>query len=473
MPDLESPDWDKVVECHAERVFRIAYRILGSVHDAEDVSQTVFTEAVRIHALFPTHDPEWRSVSMPAANDYENPFSGPKSQLEAAVESVLSQPIDSDAVARVKARAAACLPSRFAATATLPSESSSAVTCNPERVVPFPDRSLLMKVVSTAAVLALAVGTVLLLQSSPSAFGQVLERLATARSLSYVSRIYIKEAAEPIESKVMVAADGRSRTESTGGLVTITDPASHRSLILIERSKRAITSEMAAGGRAGSGFDPADWLEGLKAHGDKPVEKLRSRVMDGRSLDGFITRQGKFDYRIWVDAETNELVEVEYGSFVKGSDITKVVMTDFRFDESMDPTLFSLKIPEGYTAQNQVVPRVSGGEQSVIEALRGFTKRSSGKFPESISDWGAWAVLFSTGSDDGVPSADTTEVMAHLGSITPFLVQLPKDDYEYLGEGKSIADKRSIVFWYRKPDGTIRAIYNDLSVNEIDQSDLP
>jgi RNA polymerase sigma-70 factor (ECF subfamily) len=49
MPDEKSPDWTRLVERHAERVFRIALRILGSVHDAEDASQIVFTEAVAIH----------------------------------------------------------------------------------------------------------------------------------------------------------------------------------------------------------------------------------------------------------------------------------------------------------------------------------------------------------------------------------------------------------------------------------------
>jgi len=47
------PDWGKVIEKHAERVFRIAYRILGSVHDAEDVSQDVFTEAMAVHEAGP------------------------------------------------------------------------------------------------------------------------------------------------------------------------------------------------------------------------------------------------------------------------------------------------------------------------------------------------------------------------------------------------------------------------------------
>jgi RNA polymerase sigma-70 factor (ECF subfamily) len=53
MTEGELPDWDRIVEHHAQRVFRVAFRILRSVQDAEDVSQDVFTEAYRLHMTGP------------------------------------------------------------------------------------------------------------------------------------------------------------------------------------------------------------------------------------------------------------------------------------------------------------------------------------------------------------------------------------------------------------------------------------
>jgi len=44
-PDV--PTWDEIVERHSDRVYRLAYRLTGNRHDAEDLTQEVFVRIFR------------------------------------------------------------------------------------------------------------------------------------------------------------------------------------------------------------------------------------------------------------------------------------------------------------------------------------------------------------------------------------------------------------------------------------------
>ena len=46
-PSWEAPDWDQLVRQHSARVYRLAYRLTGNHHDAEDISQEVFIRVFR------------------------------------------------------------------------------------------------------------------------------------------------------------------------------------------------------------------------------------------------------------------------------------------------------------------------------------------------------------------------------------------------------------------------------------------
>ena len=48
------PTWDQVVERHSDRVYRLAYRLTGDRHDAEDLTQEVF---VRVFRSLDTYTP--------------------------------------------------------------------------------------------------------------------------------------------------------------------------------------------------------------------------------------------------------------------------------------------------------------------------------------------------------------------------------------------------------------------------------
>jgi RNA polymerase sigma-70 factor (ECF subfamily) len=43
----EPPSWDAIVRTHSQRVYRLAYRLTGNQHDAEDLTQEVFIRVFR------------------------------------------------------------------------------------------------------------------------------------------------------------------------------------------------------------------------------------------------------------------------------------------------------------------------------------------------------------------------------------------------------------------------------------------
>jgi RNA polymerase sigma factor (sigma-70 family) len=53
-PDWTPPSWDDLVRQHSARVYRLAYRLTGNMHDAEDLTQEVF---VRVFRSLPSYTP--------------------------------------------------------------------------------------------------------------------------------------------------------------------------------------------------------------------------------------------------------------------------------------------------------------------------------------------------------------------------------------------------------------------------------
>jgi RNA polymerase sigma factor (sigma-70 family) len=46
-PEWTPPSWDEVVRTHSARVYRLAYRLTGDPHDADDLTQEVFVRVFR------------------------------------------------------------------------------------------------------------------------------------------------------------------------------------------------------------------------------------------------------------------------------------------------------------------------------------------------------------------------------------------------------------------------------------------
>ena len=53
-PAWVPPTWEEIVEQHSARVYRLAYRLTGNPHDAEDLTHDVFIRVFRsLHSYQP------------------------------------------------------------------------------------------------------------------------------------------------------------------------------------------------------------------------------------------------------------------------------------------------------------------------------------------------------------------------------------------------------------------------------------
>lgn len=252
-------------------------------------------------------------------------------QLESAVWSVLCEPIELSAVERVKTRAQ-----------VIPQGSHQQVcreVWKPKR------RRLVITFAALAAGILLVLGAALLPTSRSKAFAQAIEQLKSAGAFRYTDLTYSEEE-DPIESQVMVADDGRQRSNMSG-IVTIFDSDGQLRLTLAERTKTAIVTQPKNVAHMPVQFQ-LKWLEELRSHGAVPDKELGTKSMDGRTVEGFVTNQEEHEFRIWVDSKTNDLVRIEIDWMFEGEPVERSVMKDFQFNQTFDESLFSFEVPTGY-----------------------------------------------------------------------------------------------------------------------------
>ena len=375
-------------------------------------------------------------------------------QLEAAVWAVLYQPINASAVERVKSRAL-----------TLGTEPGEHVRSGSRNTL---SNRRWIQLAALAAGILIMIGASMMLPSTPSAFAQVVERLKSSGAFRYKELIYTNVQEAPVEVEVLVADDGRER-RSMLDQVTIHDASGQLRLSLMETSKTATASERIVASQDDSQRQ-IKWLERLKSYDKNPDKQLGAKDIDSRNCLGFEVKLAQAVYSIWVDSKTNELVQVEFSGMPKGSPVTKSVMKDFQFNVSLAPALFSFEVPQGYQAVTAAkLPELLPFEESLLEALTGYTELSGGKFPKSIADWGEWAVLL---AESGISKEKMTTIASRLGTLLPYLTGMSKDDYDYCGEGQALDDQRTIVFWYRNSEKQIRAVFNDLTISSVSEEVL-
>jgi hypothetical protein len=339
-----------------------------------------------------------------------------------------------------------------------------------------------LRLARVAAVIALAAGAAALLYFTFAhdggrsiAFAKVLDAVRNARTLSYdvaarAGPLPTDPFGDPV--RVMYMEGGRFRTEWRD-TVTIRHAADHTVLTLFKASK---TAELRRYGPPGEeaiegavGKDAIAFIEHLShlAEGSgKPIEAKSAR---GDVLHGFeVQTEDGGEYTIWAEPKTARPVRVE--GELHGHEF---VMGNFVFDAPMDPALFDMKPPDGYTlltpplgpapSEDQIVGRPT--EQDVIHFLRGYAQRHDGTFPPRIR----WSAVQSMLKVDGTGELSADDLALARAAIGAEAFIKRQRDVEYTPTAGKLGAADAVILRYRPAESPrMRKITGDLNAADED-----
>ena len=338
-----------------------------------------------------------------------------------------------------------------------------------------------------AASLIIAIGAAALIffttRTTSIAFAEnVVQKVREAKTLTFDCAADLPGMG-PVKMHFFMNSAGQTRVE-VAGTVSIIDPKSGKVLTLVQAMKQAIVMELGAN-IYGQDKTPTNMVEEFKNLDIKKAKDLGEQEIDGKLCKGFIADDKGTQFTVWAEKGTGKLQRIEL-ELSAGVGTSKMVMSEFVFDPPLDPALFSIEPPAGYKVQTFDASKVfqavinAPGEEHVIALLRAYAQANDGQFPPKLNlDWGVYArMIGNKAAKVAGPNAKLDdkqmELSAHVGALNPFLMSLPKDGWDYLGDGVKLGEKDKIVFWYKDAKANQhRAIYGDLTVKPIAPEDLP
>jgi outer membrane lipoprotein-sorting protein len=352
--------------------------------------------------------------------------------------------------------------------------------------------------------------------STNIAFADVAKALDDLRTATYDSTVEMKNPMDGTTTtttmKCFFLAPSRERVEMSvstgaakdqGSSVMILDHQAMKGLTLATKHKLATTIDLSKLKKPPGASNPFEMVRQLVREGTsnsvEKVEMLGKKEIDGRIAIGFRIQGNMADQIFWADPQTARLVRIEM-DFPDGSG--HGVMSNFRYDMELDPSLFSLQPPAGYTVNNMDVKMPV--EDDLVNVLRLIAEHNDGTFPAAIGMTNkeflqaAQAAAISEtekflkeptteklleelkaqyGKDtDGFMKAWTKAMMPfsqkltqkNMQGMTFYNMLTAANDSHYIGKGVKLDTPDGPIFWY-KPTGADKyhVIFADLSVKEM------
>ncbi len=345
------------------------------------------------------------------------------------------------------------------------------------------------------------------------AFADVMAKINTAENVTFRQIMRI-EGGEPWTTENMATDTGVLRW-TLGGNVNIMDFNKGIDLTMSPSEKRAtLVRRVGRPPRKGL-FNYVSFISTL--HNGPSGKFVGREKIDGFDANVFAVKDGDFlSIRIWADPKTNlplrviwtmkhnpeldvtvpriSVYERDFGGDVRVSCIltrsgtggiaqsTEMTFENFEWNEKLDPDLFSVTPPPGYTVNEQDLDDSYEGEKDLVDALSFWASMSQKSFPEQIADLCAEEKvrpkLIEAYDKQGDPHKEYQEALTAAGLLLDGLYfsqdMKGNGDWHYAGSGVKLGDKSTSVCWW-KPEGSskYRILYGDLRLADIDEADLP
>jgi len=345
------------------------------------------------------------------------------------------------------------------------------------------------------------------------AFADVMAKINAAENVTFRQLLRV-EGVDPLATESMATDTGVLRW-TLGGNVSIIDFNKGIDLTMSPSAKRATLIRRVGRPPRKGLFNFVSFISTL--HNGPSGKFVGREKIDGLDANVFAVEDGDFlSIRIWTDPKTNlplrvvwtmkhnpeldvavpriSVYERDFGGDVRVSCIlsrsgtggiaqnTEMTFENFKWNEKLDPDLFSVTPPAGYTVNEQEMDDSYEGEKNLVNALAVWASMSQKSFPAQIADLceeeKVRPKLIEAYNKQGDPHKEYQEALTAAGLLLDGLYfsqdMKGNGDWHYAGAGVKLGDKNTPVCWW-KPEGSekYRILYGDLRVADIDSADLP
>lgn len=330
------------------------------------------------------------------------------------------------------------------------------------------NRTFITGMAASLLMLIAAAAAIEMLRSPEVTCAEVIDTVRNARAMSYEMWVPSTRGDQSLRLKVLLNDQGQMEVipEGARGVRTVVDAKSGRFILLEPMLKMAMVMNMK--GLPARSSDPGLVIDGFKKLTAESAKDLGKEEIDGRLAEKFTANQMGQDYVIWADPRTREPIRVDVTPEIISPKET-ISMRNFDFNPPIPQDAFSMDIPAGYTVRQMEMNRsdIDAIDKNVTDLLRDYTDRSGGKFPPKLDDITVFANVAQK-NPSTQPAKDAEALGLKYELVYGYLFKLPRKDWGYLGDGKSIGNGGTLIFWYKSANG-YRGLYADLSMKDLAQ----